>query len=69
MKLLFHAGIIASVFVGGDLYVNGGSETAKFLRHMSFQASVQQGKLTAHQVTSTIGASVRSSRPQLAVMD
>ena len=69
MKLLFHAGIIASVFIGGDLYVNGGSETGKLLRHLSFQSTVQQGKLTAHQVTSTIGASVRSGRPQLAAID
>lgn len=69
MKLLFHAGIIASVFIGGDLYVNGGSETGKLLRHMSFQAAVQQGKLTSYQVTSTIGASARASRPQLPVID
>lgn len=69
MKLLFHAGIIASVFIGGDLYVNGGSETGKFLRHLSFPTTVQQAKLAGYQVTSTIGANVRASRPQLAALD
>ena len=69
MKLLFHLGIAVSVFIGGDLYVNGGSETGKLLRGMSFKSAVNQAKLTSYQVTSGIGADVRASRPQVARLD
>lgn len=69
MKYLAHAFLVAAVLVGGDFYANGGTETGNFLRHISFQAAVQQAQLQSYHVGGSIKAQAYASRPQLVALN
>jgi hypothetical protein len=69
MKLVFHALLVASVFVGADFYVNDGAETRKVLFHVQTASMWNTAKVQAYHAGATIRQQAHSARPQLALVD
>ena len=69
MKLVFHALLVSSVFVGADFYANGGVETRKVLFKLETASVWNSAKVQAYQAGATIRQQAHSVRPQLALVD
>jgi hypothetical protein len=62
MRVLLHALVIASVFIGADVVFNNGVETAKLVRKAQGIASLE-----VHQARATVNRAVHQAHPRLAV--
>jgi hypothetical protein len=68
MKLLFHAILVAAVFVSADFYANGGSESRKVLAELNLRGAMQDAKLTTYSATASLRQQVYANRPQLTAL-
>jgi hypothetical protein len=68
MKLLFHAFLIAAVFIGADIYANGGNESRKVLADLNLRGAMQAAKLQTYSTTASLRQQVYVDRPQLTTL-
>jgi hypothetical protein len=62
MRILFHALLVAGLFIGADVVFNNGVETAKLVRKAEAVASLE-----AHQARATVSRAVHQAHPRLAI--